>query len=127
MIEFEPIRYELRDIKIDKWRTHIVRNLSILGETTLSNNEEYSNSVETAIGYSFDKILYWGTHEGVARGLPTVVFETNKPPVTLEKGWGLKEIHRREEVRKHITRCYCPFLISIRQILTAAIDAIINY
>lgn len=98
MIEYEPIRYELRDIVIDKWRTHIVRNLTILGETTLSNNEDYSNSVETAIGYTYDKVLYWGTYEGVARGLPTTVFEKNKAPVKLEKGWGLKEVHQREEV-----------------------------
>lgn len=108
LIEYEPIRYELRDIKIDKWRTHIVRNLTILGETILSNSEEYSNSVETAIGYTYDKVLYWGTYEGVARGLPTTVYETNKAPVQLDKGWGLKEVHKREEVRVSLFRRSTP-------------------
>lgn len=101
MIEYEPIRYELREIVIDKWRKHILRNLTILGETTLSNSEDYSNSVETAIGYTYDQVLYWGTYEGVARGLPTTVYETNEAPVNLEKGWGLKEVHKREEVNFH--------------------------
>lgn len=98
LIEYEPIRYELRDIVIDKWRKHIVRNVTVLGETTLSNSEDYSNSVETAIGYVYDQVLYWGTYEGVARGLPTTIYEKNEAPVNLENGWGLREVHKREEV-----------------------------
>lgn len=125
MIEYEPIRYELRDIKIDKWRTHIVRNLTILGETTLSNSEDYSNSVETAIGYTYDRVLYWGTYEGVARGLPTTVFETNKPPVQLEKGWGLKEVHRREEVTYIFSPIlFCAHCIPLQRTKTDLCDAI---
>lgn len=98
MCESEPVRYELRDIKKDKWRTHIVRNETVLGSATLSNDGDYSNTVETAISYIFDKVVYWGTYEGVARGLPTKVFENNKESVDLNKGWGLKVIDKRTEV-----------------------------
>lgn len=89
LVEAEPIRYELRDIKIDKWRTQIIRNLTLLGSTTLANDEEISNLIETVISYKFDKVQYWGTLEGVSRGLPTKVYETGKQPT--EFNWGLKE------------------------------------
>lgn len=98
LVEFEPIRYELRDIKIDKFRTQVIRNLTKLGETKLINNAEYSNLVEAVIGYSHNQVLYWGTYEGVARGLPTVVYETNRAPVDLANGWGLKIVTNQVEV-----------------------------
>lgn len=69
-----------------------------MGTTTLSNNDDSSNSVETVMSYQFEKVQYWGTYEGVARGLPTEVFETNKPPVKLERGWGSREAYTRTEV-----------------------------
>lgn len=89
LVEAEPIRYELRDIKTDKWRTQIFRNATLLGSTTLANDEEISNLIETVISYKFDKIQYWGTLEGVSRGLPTKVYESGKQPA--EFNWGLKE------------------------------------
>lgn len=99
LIESEPIRYELRDIKKDKWRTSITPNITILGEAVLSNTGEYSNTVETVISYVFNRIIYWGTVEGVARGLPTEVFESGKPSLKLKEGWGLKVSELATEVR----------------------------
>lgn len=89
MSESEPIRYEIRDIKTDKWRTQIIRNATLLGSTILANDGELSNLVETVITYQYDKVQYWGTVDGVSRGLPTKVYELNKP--VSELAWGLKE------------------------------------
>lgn len=98
MVEAEPIRYELRDIKIDPIRKHVVVNETILGTTTLSNNGQYSNLVESVIAYQYDKVQYWGTYEGVARGLPTNVHENGKATVQLERGWGLEEVFKKDDV-----------------------------
>ncbi|KAJ6645451.1 Membrane-bound transcription factor site-1 protease, partial [Pseudolycoriella hygida] len=89
LVEAEPIRYELRDIKTDKWRTQSFRNVTLLGKTTLTNDDKETNLVETVMSYKFDKVHYWGTLEGVARGLPTTVYETGKSPAAIN--WGLKE------------------------------------
>lgn len=98
-MEAEPIRYELRDIKKDKWRTQITPNVTVLGTAVLSNTDEGTNTIEAAISYEFDKVIYYGTVEGVARGLPTEVYETAKSsPVKLPKGWGLKDTQRVTEV-----------------------------
>lgn len=103
LVEAEPIRYELRDIKKDKWRTQITPNETVLGSVVLSNTGEGSNIVEAAVTYKFSKVIYWGTVEGVGRGLPTEVFENAKSsPVTLVKGWGLKDITPIEEVRSQL-------------------------
>ncbi|KAG4078503.1 hypothetical protein HA402_009215 [Bradysia odoriphaga] len=96
LVEAEPIRYELRDIKTDKWRTQVFRNATLLGSVTLANDEEISNLIETVISYKFDKIQYWGTLEGVSRGLPTKVYETGK--AAAEFNWGLKETLVKIEV-----------------------------
>lgn len=105
-MEAEPIRYELRDIKKDKWRTQITPNLTVLGTAILSNSDEGTNTIEAAISYEFNKVIYWGTVEGVARGLPTEVYETAKSsPVKLPKGWGLKDTQRTTEVHiQHFTK-----------------------
>lgn len=89
MIESEPVRYELRDIKKDKWRTSYGRNETILGTTVLANAGDKTEKVETVISYTYEKIIYWGTVEGVSRGLPTIVYENAKSsPVNLTYGWG---------------------------------------
>lgn len=100
LVESEPIRYELRDIKKDNLRTSTTPNETILGTAVLENTGEYSNTVETVISYKFNKIIYWGTIEGVARGLPTEVYENAKSsPIKLKDGWGLKVSEVVTEVR----------------------------
>lgn len=63
-------------------------------------------SVESVITFTYDKIVYWGTIEGVARGLPTEVYENPKlPSVNLgPTGWGFKINETKTEVRA----AHCP-------------------
>lgn len=87
LCETEPVRYELRDIKVDKWRRQDKTNNTELGWTVLQNTEGLTNLVESVITYEFDRMYYWGTYDGVVRGLPTTVYELRKPQ---EISWGLK-------------------------------------
>lgn len=96
LIESEAIKFELHDIKKDKFRTLVAPNQTILGTVLLTNDAEYSNLVETVKSYVYDKVIYWGTCEGVARGLPTEVFENGKPPFSV--GWGLRSVEKITEV-----------------------------
>lgn len=62
----------------------------------LVNEGEQSATIETVMSYQYDKVLYWGTVEGVSRGLPTEVFETGKPKVQVN--WGLSETLKKVDV-----------------------------
>lgn len=105
----------MRDIKKYKWRTSYNRAPRILGTAVLSNTGDYSTDVETAFTYSYDKNIYWGTVEGVARGLPTEVYENPKSsPLNLgPAGWGSKINETKVEVRV-FTYSFPPFSIDFR-------------
>lgn len=92
----------MSEIKTDKWRTQISQKKLVLHEQQLSNDDDATNSVETVMSYQFEKVQYWGTYEGVARGSPTEVFETGKPSYKLEGGWGSKIAYNRTEVNSFI-------------------------
>lgn len=96
LCETEPVRYELRDIKIDKWRRQDHVNNTELGWTVLQNVEGHTNLVESVISYEFDRMYYWGTYDGVVRGLPTTVYELRKPQ---DIHWGLKTTDRVIETK----------------------------
>ncbi|XP_016947339.1 protein unzipped [Drosophila biarmipes] len=96
LVETEPFRYELRDIKLDRLRTETTENLTDLVSRTLENLEDKYSTVETILSYSFDYNQYWGSHEGVARGLPTKIFEKDVP-VPAEIYWALKHTERKSE------------------------------
>ncbi|CAD7089199.1 unnamed protein product [Hermetia illucens] len=97
LVEIEPVRYELREIKIDKWRTDIKVNQTYLGSAVLSNTDDLPRLVETVISFTYDKVQIWGVHDGVARGLPTKVYEVGQP--VNEIRWGLKDSDKVVDVK----------------------------
>lgn len=52
--------------------------------------------MEKIISYSFDYLQYWGSHEGVAKGLPTKIYEKNLA-TPAEINWALKRGEKRHE------------------------------
>lgn len=100
LVESEPIRYELRDIKRDKFRQSIVRNLTIMGTTQLFNDGDEETSAAEAMSYGFSKKVYW-TADGVARGKPTNVYERGADAVELAHGWGFEDITNITQVRSY--------------------------
>lgn len=98
LCETEPVRYELSSIVVDKWRRQDKPiNTTELGWTVLQNTDSMTNLVESVITYEYDRMYYWGTYDGVVRGLPTTVYDTRKPPQ--EISWGLKMTERVTEAK----------------------------
>lgn len=90
------MRYELRQIKIDKWRRKVESNVTKLGTAFLQNrNQEGTNMVETVVSYEFKKEEYWGKIDGVAIALPTDVYEGPYPTAI---SWGIKHSQTVVEV-----------------------------
>lgn len=66
------------------------KNLTLLGNSILINDNSESNLIETEIGYKYKLEQYWGQLDGVSTGSPTKVFEPNsKAPISIE--WGMPE------------------------------------
>ena len=57
------------------------------------------------MSYSFNHIQYWGTHEGLARGLPTKIHEKDVATPT-EIKWGLKYSEKRYETKSVHTKLW---------------------
>ena len=71
----------------------------------LANTGDKYSVVETALTYGFDHVQYWGSHEGVARGLPTTVYENdNSKPA--EINWALKKSEKRFETKSVNTKLW---------------------
>lgn len=72
-------------IKIEKHLLDIQKNKTLLGQTVMRNEDEMENDVQTVITYKYDKVSYWGVHDGVAKNVPLKVHERLK---TDELLWG---------------------------------------
>ena len=57
LVETEPVKYELRQIRYDSFRTKVKRNKTLLGQTVLLNEDNKENNVEAVITYMFGKIF----------------------------------------------------------------------
>ncbi|KAH8233172.1 hypothetical protein KR026_005044 [Drosophila bipectinata] len=96
LVETEPFRYELRDIKLERIFTEMRDNQTELATRKLENLGDKYSTVETVLSYSFDYSQYWGSHDGVARGFPTKIFEMNVS-TPAEINWALKHTEVRTE------------------------------
>ncbi|KAH8298487.1 hypothetical protein KR044_006131 [Drosophila immigrans] len=96
LVETEPFRYELRDIKLDRYRISLRENSTELATGTLENRGDTYDTMEMVMSYSFNYLQYWGAHEGVAKGLPTKIFEKNVE-TPAEINWALKHSKEKHE------------------------------
>lgn len=64
----------------------------------MANQADKYILVETVLTYEYDYMQYWGSHDGVARGLPTKVFEKDSSNPT-EINWGLRYNKKRSETK----------------------------
>nr|XP_029730996.1 protein unzipped-like [Aedes albopictus] len=98
LVEIEPVKYELRNIKLNKLRTEIKKNTTILGSTILSNIEDMTNQAETVITYDYAKVTYYGRQLGVGNGVPTKVIDPRtQQPVDIF--WGVELTERKFETK----------------------------
>ncbi|KAH8354999.1 hypothetical protein KR093_003503 [Drosophila rubida] len=96
LVETEPFRYELRDINLERNRISRRENSTELATGVLENRGDTYDTMEMVMSYSFDYLQYWGAHEGVAKGLPTKIFEKGSE-TPAEINWALKHSEKRRE------------------------------
>lgn len=94
LTELSPTHIELRQIK--KARGSVYRVKTFLGFAQLRNEGPTANQIDSAVGFEYLKETYWGTVEGMSRGMPTQVHESNRAPVNIV--WGMPEAANKTEV-----------------------------
>lgn len=94
LAEIQPTRYELRHIR--KSRTQLMRNKTFLGFAQLQNDGDAASQIESVIAFEYVKETYWGTLEGVSRGMPIRVHESGRPAVQIV--WGIPEVLNKTDV-----------------------------
>lgn len=98
LVETEPNRYELANIKYNKMRRKIVRKPVALAATILRNeNLERSVKLDSALAYDSEYSSSWGQVRSVLKGLPTTVRNQNGS-ILIEIKWGLTENEDRKDV-----------------------------
>uniref|UniRef100_A0A8D8A5E9 Protein unzipped n=1 Tax=Culex pipiens TaxID=7175 RepID=A0A8D8A5E9_CULPI len=98
LVEIEPVQYELRNIKLNKVKTLIKKNITNLGSTVLSNEEDGTNQAETVITYDYVKVTYFGRQQGVGNGVPTKVIDP-RTQQTVDMYWGVELTERKFETK----------------------------
>lgn len=96
--EIQPTRYELR--KIHKSRKQLMRNKTFLGFAKLQNDGDTASEIESVIAFEYVKETYWGTLEGVSRGMPIRVHESGNPAVQIM--WGIPEVLNKTDVSANL-------------------------
>ncbi|XP_011311766.1 protein unzipped [Fopius arisanus] len=95
LVETEPIYYELTSVKLNHWRTRIIKSESkIIGQATISNSgTEGAKLVEkSAYGYKYSS--YWGQGHAMIKALNTSITLFNRTKLPTIK-WGMEERSER--------------------------------
>jgi hypothetical protein len=85
----EAIRYELHDFKFSTFKLRQSHNKTMLGQTILKNEGDDEMDANAMIGYTYDIVRNFGTHEGIARSTNTTAFITKSEQV--EFFWGIQK------------------------------------
>lgn len=86
---FEPIRYELHEIKFKSLKLRETKNRTLLGQTMLKNEEDKPTEVNAMIGYEFNQIRNLGHLDGIARSVNTTVYANKKEIYSFF--WGIQQ------------------------------------
>ncbi|XP_018572054.1 protein unzipped [Anoplophora glabripennis] len=96
LVETEPIAYELKSIKLERFRGRFPRTQKKLGEAVLKNEEDVLQHVASVISYKYNYSLFWGKGHGLLTGLP---FTVTLPNGTHVKGqWAVPKEELKSEV-----------------------------
>ncbi|XP_014283808.1 protein unzipped [Halyomorpha halys] len=102
LIETEPIRYELTNIKfttINNNKKAVKKQPIDLGKTTLENIQNISGKVDMVIGFDANSSVYWGQGKAMLKGLTTVIRNSTSNHLE-EIKWGISEDENRQNVHK---------------------------
>ncbi|XP_011694033.1 PREDICTED: protein unzipped [Wasmannia auropunctata] len=98
LVETEPNRYELSDVKFNWPRRRDVKRVPrVLGKMTIENRRAAPANLGEARGYSYNYSVYWGRRHAILNGLNTtikLINGTSLPNIT----WGMHYKENRTEV-----------------------------
>ncbi|CAG9806132.1 unnamed protein product [Chironomus riparius] len=92
LVTFEPLHYELHDIKFSTIKLKVETKRILLGQTMLRNDGEQSAEVNAVIGYEYNLTRNLGHHDAIARSVNTTVFVAKKEVYNCF--WGLETNNR---------------------------------
>lgn len=96
LVETEPVRYEFKSIKLERFRGRYPRTRKILGEAILKNEEDGLQHVASVISYKYNYSLFWGKGHGLLTGLP---FSVTLPNGTQVEGqWAVPKEQEKSDV-----------------------------
>lgn len=94
---FEPVQYELHDMKFLKTNLKETRNRTLLGSAMLSNEGDSTNDAGVFLGYGYDVVRNLGHAEGIARSINTTVFVSKEPVQSFF--WGIQQNDHVEKTK----------------------------
>ncbi|XP_063972449.1 protein unzipped [Diachasmimorpha longicaudata] len=97
LVETEPIYYELTSVKLNHWRTRIIKSEpKIIGQATISNSRNQRAKLAEAFGYEYNYSSYWGQGHAMIKALNTSItlFNRTKLPTI---NWGMTEKSLRQD------------------------------
>lgn len=100
LIESEPVRYELNNVKYTVFRRKVKKEKKLLAFSILRNTEMRPLNVDSALAYNSTYFSYWGQGNAMLKGLDTVIRNATTGKIITEIEWGIEE----EEERKDIYR-----------------------
>lgn len=100
LVEKEPVMYELTVRKLITNRMKVNwRNTTVLGETTLRNDDLNEMKADSVITYSWKYISSWGFGRAMLKGLTTTIFLSNSSSVE-NITWGLPFEEERSGIER---------------------------
>ncbi|XP_015118448.1 protein unzipped [Diachasma alloeum] len=97
LVETEPIYYELTSVKLNHWRTRIIKSEPrIIGQATISNSRNERAKLAEAFGYNYKYSSYWGQGHAMIKALNTSITLFNRTKLPNIK-WGMQERSERQD------------------------------
>lgn len=91
MTETEPIRYELKSVKLNSHKTRVQRReRRVLGFSLMQNAKSERAKMADAFGYTYNYSMYWGQGHAILKGLNTTVSLLNGTRLPDIK-WGIED------------------------------------
>ncbi|XP_074113190.1 beta-pore-forming protein unzipped isoform X2 [Cotesia typhae] len=98
LVETEPLYYDLRSVKLNLRRKHVIKNEpKILGEATIINSRDEPAKLAEAFGYTYKYSSYWGQGHAMIKALNTSIMLVNGSRLP-SIAWGMEEKSERSDL-----------------------------
>jgi hypothetical protein len=89
LVAIEAARYELHDVKFKTTKLRESKTRTLLGQTILKNEATEDVNVNAVIGYEYEIIRNFGSHQAIARSINTTFYVSKTE--TFDFFWGIQK------------------------------------